>query len=149
MDVDGVLTDGAIVWTSAGEEIKSFHVRDGFGIVLAKQAGIIPAILSGRDSKVTARRAQELGITIVSQGAGDKAAGMREILKETGVSQAQILMIGDDLPDLAAFGEAGLCACPADAVDAVRAQAHWVTALGGGRGALRECVDFILAARGQ
>lgn len=148
-DVDGVMTDGSILVLSDGSEAKSFHVRDGLGIVLAHSAGLSTGILSGRASEAVAHRAAELKMSVVRQGVKDKGAALKEICAEQGLEPREIAFIGDDVNDLPLFGEVGLCAAPKDAVFEVRAQAFMVTDAEGGRGCLREFIEAILRARGD
>lgn len=146
-DVDGVWTDGSITY---GEhtEIKTFHVRDGLGAKLAQRAGITIALLTSRRSAAVERRAKELGILEVHQGASDKLIEAERIAQRLGVDFAQILYAGDDLPDLAPMMRAGISAAPADAAPEVRAAATWKLETNGGRGAFRELVERLLRERG-
>ena len=146
-DVDGVMTDGTILLLPDGGETKAFHVRDGFGVVLALRAGLRVGILSGRSSDTVTRRAAELGIEIVRQGVQDKAAALREIVAAEGIAPSQVAYIGDDVNDLEVMHEVGLSAAPADATFEVRAQAFMVTDARGGHGCLREFLEAILRAR--
>ncbi len=148
-DVDGVMTDGTLLFLPGGGEAKAFHVRDGLGVVLARRAGLRVGILSGRASDAVTRRAAELGIDIVRQGVSDKAAGLREIVAAAGIAPREIAYIGDDVNDLAVMAEVGLSAAPADAPLEVRAQAFMVTDARGGGGCLREFIEAILRARGE
>lgn len=147
-DVDGVWTDGRIVY---GErtEIKSFHVKDGLGAKLAQRAGIPVALLTSRRSAALERRAKELKITELHQGAENKLVEAERIARTLGVGFDQILYAGDDLPDLAPMMRAGISAAPADAVPEVRAAATWKLETPGGRGAFRELVERLLRERGQ
>jgi len=147
LDVDGVLTDGRLYFTTGGEELKAFHVRDGAGIVAVQRAGVTVAIISGRDSAAVTRRAGELGIRHVYQGAGDKGATFDQLLAELGVAAAETACVGDDTPDAPMLGRAGLAIAVADAHPALLASAHWVTKSKGGRGAVREVCDLLLSAR--
>ncbi len=146
-DVDGVFTDGRLYYTGNGEEIKVFHVRDGVGIKALQRAGIEVAIISGRASDAVALRMAELGVPRVFQGDHDKLPLFNALLAELGIDAADTAFVGDDLPDLPVLGRAGLAACPADAHDDVRVACHWVGATKGGRGAVREFCDFLLANR--
>jgi len=148
-DVDGVLTDGTILFLPDGRELKPFHIRDGLGIVLAQRAGLRVGIVSGRSSEVVVRRAAELGMTIVLQGVRDKRAALRGLLEREGLAPSQVAYIGDDLNDLAAMREVGLSAAPADAAHEVREQAFMLTDASGGHGCLREFLEAILRARGD
>ncbi len=148
-DVGGVMTDGTVLLLPDGSEAKAFHVRDGMATVLAHRAGLRTGVLSGRSSPVVARRAAELGMTVVRQGMGDKGRALREILQEEQLRPEQVAYIGDDLSDLPVFAEVGLSAAPADAPLEVRLAALMVTDARGGHGCLREVVEAILRARGQ
>ncbi len=148
LDVDGVLTDGSITYTADGVELKSFHVRDGSGLVFWRRLGKDVALITGRTSRAVEVRAQELGIARVRQGAGDKLAAFRALLSETGVAPERVAAVGDDLPDLPVLAACGMSFAVADACPEVRAAAHWVTAAPGGRGAVREVVERILDAQG-
>lgn len=147
LDVDGVLTDGLLHMGPEGELFKSFHVRDGLAVKLARAAGIKVAILSARTSEVVRRRAGELGVDEVVQGREDKGVALAELLARHGAKPAAAGYIGDDLQDLPALGLAGLSAAPADAAPQVRAAVDYVTEAVGGRGCVRELVERILTAR--
>jgi 3-deoxy-D-manno-octulosonate 8-phosphate phosphatase (KDO 8-P phosphatase) len=149
MDVDGVMTDGTVLFLPGGGQARAFHVRDGLGVVLAHRAGLRVGILSGRASGDVEHRARELGITLVRQGVADKPAALRAILEEQGVSAHEVAYIGDDVNDLSVMRAVGLAAAPADAPFEVRAQAEMVMEAAGGRGCLREFVEAILRARGD
>ena len=148
-DVDGVMTDGTILFLPGGGEAKAFHVRDGLGVVLARRAGLRVGILSGRASEVVTRRAAELGIDLVHQGIADKAAALASILAAEKIAAHEVAYIGDDVNDLAVMNAVGLSAAPADAPLEVRAQAFMITDAGGGGGCLREFLEAILRARGE
>ncbi len=148
-DVDGVLTDGTVLILPDGREAKSFHSRDGLGMVLAQRAGLKVGLLSGRSSESVAVRAAELRLDVVRQGVSDKRAAFEEILREHGLRAQEVAYMGDDVNDLAVLTEAGLSAAPADAPFEVRAQAFMVTDARGGQGCLREFLEAILRARGQ
>jgi len=147
LDVDGVLTDGRLYLSAAGEELKVFHVRDGSGLVAVQRAGITVAIISGRDSAAVTSRAAELGIRHVRQGVADKGAALDQLLEELGVSAAETACVGDDTPDVPMLRRAGLAIGVADAHPALLAAAHWVTHSNGGQGAVREACDLLLSAR--
>jgi 3-deoxy-D-manno-octulosonate 8-phosphate phosphatase (KDO 8-P phosphatase) len=147
LDVDGVLTDGRLYLSSAGEELKVFHVRDGSGLVAVQRAGITVAIVSGRDCAAVSRRAAELGIRHVRQGVVDKGAELDRLLSELGVEPVETACVGDDTPDLPMLRRVGLAVGVADAHPALRAAAHWITRSPGGRGAVREVCDLLLSAR--
>ena len=148
-DVDGVLTDGTILVLPDGGEAKSFHIRDGLGMVLARRAGLKVGLLSGRTSASVATRAAELRLDVVRQGASDKRAVFEEILREQGLRASEVAYMGDDVNDLSVLSEVGLSAAPKDAPFEVRAQAFMVTEARGGEGCLREFLEAILKARGQ
>jgi 3-deoxy-D-manno-octulosonate 8-phosphate phosphatase (KDO 8-P phosphatase) len=147
LDVDGVLTDGRLHYSAGGELYKSFHVRDGLAVKLARRAGLKVAILSARDTEIVSARAREIGIDEIVQGREDKGAAFAELLARRGVAAARAAYCGDDLPDLPALAAAGLSVAPADAVAEVLAAVDFVTAARGGRGAVRELVERLLAAR--
>lgn len=149
LDVDGVLSDGSIVYDSDGRESKRFHIHDGLGIKLLQQYNIQVGIITGRVSPMVERRARELGIELLIQGREDKAAAMHEAIQQLSVTPDAVAYMGDDLPDLAAILQAGLGIAPANAVSIVRQHANLVTAATGGHGAVREAAEFILAAQGQ
>ena len=120
LDVDGVLTDGRITYNSDQQELKSFHIHDGLGIKLLQGNDIQVGIITGRNSLMVERRAQELGISLLIQGREDKWAAMQAVQEQLGLSSQQIAYMGDDLPDLAAIRHAGLGIAPANAVAIVR-----------------------------
>ncbi len=147
-DVDGVLTDGGITYTSSGEEFKTFHVRDGHALKLAARAGLDAALITGRRSSMVQRRGEELGIAHIFQGAKEKLSSLREILERTGLEAAQIAYMGDDVVDLPVMLAVGLSCCPSDAAQEVRLRADLVTEAAGGRGAARELIFFVLRTQG-
>jgi 3-deoxy-D-manno-octulosonate 8-phosphate phosphatase (KDO 8-P phosphatase) len=149
LDVDGVLTDGRLFLSAAGEELKVFHVRDGSGLVAIQRAGITVAIISGRDSPAVTRRATELGIRHVHQGVADKGALLDRLLAELGIAAEETACVGDDTPDAPMLRRAGLAIGVADAHPALLAAAHWVTKSNGGQGAVREVCDLLLSAHGS
>ena len=149
LDVDGVLTDGSVIMHSDGSESKEFHIRDGAAIVWVMQAGIPVGLLSARTSMATAQRAAQLGIRIVSQGVGSKAAEFARIVAEQGLDEGEVAYMGDDLLDLGVLARAGLAAAPSDGAPEVRAAAHWTSTAGGGRGAVREFIEVILRAQAR
>ena len=148
-DVDGVMTDGSLLLLADGSEAKAFNVRDGLGLVLAQRAGLRTGLLSGRSSEAVTRRAAELKLDVVVQGAADKAAALRRILTEQGLEASEVAYIGDDVSDLPVLTQVGLSAAPADAPLEVKAQTFMVTDAAGGRGCLREFIEAILRARGD
>ena len=148
LDVDGVLTDGSIIYTDAGEEIKRFHVRDGNGIRMVLQAGIEVALITGRRSEAVAHRAKNLNIAQVFQGVRDKLEILRSLQTELGVTPAETAVVGDDLVDLAIMLSAGLAVAVADAPREVQERSHLVTSIPGGHGAVREVCEILLKAKG-
>jgi 3-deoxy-D-manno-octulosonate 8-phosphate phosphatase (KDO 8-P phosphatase) len=147
-DVDGVLTDGSIIVHGDGTESKQFNIRDGAGLVWAQRAGLLVGLLSARLADATSVRANQLGISIVVQGAANKLIGYEQILVDHGLTDDQVGYMGDDLQDLPVLRRAGFSAAPADAAPEVRAAVQWVSASGGGRGAARECIEHVLRAQG-
>lgn len=148
LDVDGVMTDGRIIFDSNGVESKFFNVKDGHGIKMAQRAGIEVAILSGRESVVVANRARELGIGLVYQKALNKLAPYLEILAQTGLNDAQAAFIGDDIIDVPVMRRVGFAAAPADAVEDILPYVHFVARNRGGWGAVREVCDLLLKSQG-
>ncbi len=146
-DVDGVLTDGGIMYNNQGIELKKFHIRDGLGIKLWQRAGHKFGVLTARTSHIVKVRAAELGIDIVRQGFETKLPAALEILKELRLSPEQVCYIGDDLTDLPVIRHVGLGVAVADAVTEVRAAAGHITTLSGGQGAVRELVEMILKSQ--
>ena len=149
LDVDGVLTDGRIIYDNQGNELKAFDVKDGHGLKLLQRAGIKVGIITGRSSAVVAHRAKELGIEILYQGALNKLGPYQEILAEQGLSDEQVAYVGDDVVDLPILRRVGFSATVADAVPEVPPRVDYVTTRPGGRGAVREICDLILRANGS
>ena len=149
LDVDGVLTDGRLYFDAKGEALKVFHVRDGHGIKMAQRAGLEVALLSGRRSDAAYHRAKELGINRFYEGLRDKVPILEELLAALNLTPREVAMVGDDLVDLPVMTRVGLAVAVADAVPEVRAAAHWVTSLAGGRGAVRQVTDLLLQAQGK
>jgi 3-deoxy-D-manno-octulosonate 8-phosphate phosphatase (KDO 8-P phosphatase) len=148
LDVDGVLTDGRLWFGPDGETHKVFDVRDGHGIKSLLAAGVGVAVISGRRSGAVTSRMRELGVSDVAQGVSDKARALAELLKRNAVDARRVACLVDDTPDLALMAAVGLPAAVADAHPEVLAAAKHVTRAPGGRGAVREFCDFLLAARG-
>jgi len=148
LDVDGVMTDGRIIFDSNGIESKFFNVKDGHGIKLLQRAGVEVGIVSGRKSQVVTNRAAELGIERVFQGALDKLVIYRAILKDTGFDDFQVAFMGDDVIDIPVMRLVGFAAAPADAVEEVFSYTHFVARNRGGWGAVRELCDLILKGKG-
>jgi 3-deoxy-D-manno-octulosonate 8-phosphate phosphatase (KDO 8-P phosphatase) len=143
-DVDGVLTDGGIILDSNGIETKRFDVKDGHGLKLLQRAGIEVALLTGRESRVVSYRAEELQIAEVIQGAKNKADAYESLKIRTGYQDEEIAYVGDDVVDIPVLRQVGLALAVQDAVDEVRAIAHYVSSLPGGKGAVREIIQLIL-----
>lgn len=144
MDVDGVLTDGRIIYTNTGDEVKSFDVKDGFGIRLAHRAGIKTAILTGRSSQLVLKRAEELEIEEVYQNAFVKAEVYKKILANSGLQHEEIAYIGDDIVDLPVMKQVGLSVAVPEAMEEVKQQADYITNKSAGKGAVREIIEIIL-----
>ena len=148
-DVDGVLTDGGLLFTESGETIKRFCTLDGHGLKMLQKAGITPAVITGRDSAPLRARLQALGITHVRYGTEDKATAAQEILNELGLDWSQAAHMGDDWPDLAVMTRAAFACAPSNAHIEVKTVAHYVTHREGGHGAAREFCDLLLVASGR
>lgn len=144
LDVDGVLTSGDIVYTADGQEIKSFYVRDGSGIKVWQKAGKRVGVLSGRNSAVTRIRTKELGIDAVEQGSMEKGPGFHRLLQQWNVEVSSVAYVGDDIVDVPIMRQVGLAIVPADGCLEARHAAHLVTRQPGGRGAVREAIEWIL-----
>jgi 3-deoxy-D-manno-octulosonate 8-phosphate phosphatase (KDO 8-P phosphatase) len=148
-DVDGVLTDGQLFISEAGETVKAFHALDGHGLKLLLAAGIEPLVVTGRDSKAVRRRVQDLGLRHAVYGAQDKLQAAQTLLDALGLQWSEVAVMGDDWPDLPLFKRAALCCAPPNAHVEVRAVAHHVTSSAGGFGAAREFCDLLLMAAGR
>ena len=144
MDVDGVLTDGGVIISADGSESKRFNVLDGHGIRMWHRAGLKTAIMSGRTTEATQYRAEQLEITYIYQGCTQKVPAFEKLLEESGLSAERVAYIGDDVLDLPVMKRAGFAVAVSNAVDEVKQQAHYVTKLGGGCGAVREVIEYIL-----
>lgn len=149
LDVDGVMTDGRIIFDSNGIESKFFNVKDGHGIKMIQRAGIQVGIISGRESQVVTNRAAELGISIVYQKALDKLSPYLDVLDKTGFDDSQIGFVGDDVIDIPVLRRVGFAAAPADAVPDVFPHVHFTTRNRGGWGAVREVCDLLLRGQGK
>lgn len=149
LDVDGVLTDGTLVYSAHGEEVKHFNVRDGLGIRLLLKAGIQIGVITGRETEAVAVRCRELGMKdeLVFQRSRDKGADLDEMQALLELGDHQVCVMGDDLTDLPILGRAGFSACPADAAAEVVAACHYVCRQPGGRGAVRELAELVLKAQ--
>ena len=148
LDVDGVLTDGSIVYDNRGMETKAFNAKDGLGMGLLMDAGIDIGLITGRSSGALKHRCRNLGITRLMDGVKDKAAALERVTSDTGLTGDQIAFVGDDLPDMTVMTRVGLRVAVSDAHPEVRAIAHLVTRHPGGRGAVREVCEAILEAKG-
>ncbi len=148
-DVDGVLTDGSLFISEAGETLKQFHALDGHGLKLLAQAGITPVIITGRDSPAVRRRLQDLGIQHAFFGVHDKLLAAQTVMAQLQLDWPQLAAMGDDWPDLPLMMRVAFACAPRNAHAEVRAVAHHITSLLGGQGAARECCDLLLQASGQ
>ena len=148
-DVDGVLTDGGLYFSEAGETLKRFNTLDGHGLKLLQKAGITPAVITGRDSQPLRVRLQALGIVHAVFGTEDKRPAAEKILAELGLNWTQAAAMGDDWPDLPVMRRSALACAPANAQTEVLAGAHYVTQRSGGHGAAREFCDLLLVASGR
>ncbi len=149
LDVDGVLTDGKIYFSNTGDEFKAFNTLDGHGIKMAMGAGIEVGIITGRKSEIVAKRAADLGISILIQGREDKAKALDEILAEKPTPLNAICYVGDDFPDLEVMRQVGLSFSVANGHEDVKSEADAITAKAGGSGAVREITDYLLRAQGK
>ena len=149
LDVDGVLTDGAITYDNHGVEQKRFHVRDGSGLKIWRFVGKEAAVITGRTSKIVEVRSAELGLSPVIQGAAEKLPAYRRFLAEIGTRPERVCAMGDDVPDLGVLANCGLAVAVADACPEVRSAVHYVTRAAGGNGAVREVIELILQAQGR
>ncbi len=149
LDVDGVLTDGTIIYTHGGGESKGFNTQDGFGLRILQDAGVEVGLITARTSEAVNRRAADLRLKYVYQGTGGKLQVYDEILRKSGLLPQQTAYMGDDWLDLPLLARVGLALAPANCVEEVRQRAHYVTSRKGGRGAVREACDLILEAKGQ
>ena len=148
-DVDGVMTDGAVLIHGDGTESKRFHIRDGIAMVWAQRSGLTVGLLSARHSPSTLQRAAQLGITLVHQGVASKLETYDLIADSLMLDDAHIAYMGDDILDLPVLARVGLAAAPADAAEDVRRRVHWVSAARGGDGAARSVIELILRAQGK
>ncbi len=147
MDVDGVLTDGTFTWSESGGESKQFSFEDVMGLSRARKAGLALGLISGEDSALVDRFAEKIGISNVAKGCKDKGAALRRFAETTGIALSRTVFIGDDINDLPALAIAGVSVAPANAQPPVKAAVTLVLDRGGGRGAVRQLVEMILAAR--
>lgn len=148
-DVDGVMTDGRIIYGDHGDELKHFDVQDGFGMAMLSRAGIRTAMITAKKSRINQRRAKELHVEKLYQNAKDKLKVYERALKKFKVSHEEVCYVGDDLIDLPVLSRVGFAVAVANAVEEVKQKAHYVTERSGGRGAVREVVDLILKTQGK
>jgi 3-deoxy-D-manno-octulosonate 8-phosphate phosphatase (KDO 8-P phosphatase) len=149
LDCDGVLTDGRIILLPEGDEIKSFDVRDGHAIVMARRAGLTIAVISGRKSSVVRARCNELGVAHLYEMAWVKTEPYEKVLADENVIDSEVCYVGDDVVDIPLLHRAGLAVAVSDAVDEAKAHSHYVTKRAGGRGAVREVLELIMKAQGS
>ena len=149
MDVDGVLTDGKLYFTTDGQEFKMFDVQDGHGIAMAQRVGLTIGFISGRPSKATTRRAADLGVKIVLQKPTNKMEMVETVKRQHGFANDEIAFMGDELVDLPVLRRVGLAVAVPNAMDEVKRAAHYVTRRRGGNGAVREVIEMILKAQGS
>lgn len=148
LDVDGVLTDGNLLYTSDGEESKIFNTQDGFGLRILQDAGVDVGVITARKSAMVTRRGEELRMRYLYQGAPNKLIAFQEIVKSSGLKPFEIAYMGDDWLDLVLLNRVGLAISPANGVDEVKDVAHFITEKPGGEGAVREVCNLILHAKG-
>ena len=149
LDVDGVLTDGGLLYSESGETLKRFNTLDGHGLKMLQRAGITPAVVTGRDSEPLRARLQALGITQARYGIDDKLPAAQSILDSLGLEWNQACAMGDDWPDWPMMHQAALSCAPANAHAEIRSRAHWLSQVQGGHGAVREVCDLLLVANGH
>ena len=147
-DVDGVLTDGALVFSGSGEELKVFNVLDGHGMKLLQESGVTLAVITSRASRAVEERMRNLGIDLLFQGAQEKLPAFNQLIESRGIAAEAASFIGDDLQDVPLLKRCGLAATVPDAPAPVRRHAHYVTRARGGRGAVRELCELIMHAQG-
>lgn len=147
LDVDGVLSDGKIYFDENGKESKAFNTLDGHGIKMLQRSGVKVGIITGRNSYIVEKRAQDLGIEWLKQGREDKFDALSELLQDTNIELENIAYMGDDYPDLSVMCRVGLALCPANAHTEVAARSHWQSSTKGGEGAVREACDLIMQAQ--
>lgn len=148
LDVDGVLTDGSLLYTNSGEEAKSFNTQDGFGLRLLQELDIATGVITARRSEIVARRCTELKMSHVYQGARNKNEAFKAILSQTGFKPFQVAYMGDDWLDLVLLQQVGLALAPANCAPELMDIAHYITSRPGGKGAVRDACDLIIEAQG-
>lgn len=149
LDVDGVLTDGSLIYSENGVESKVFNTQDGLGIRLVQKGGVDVGIITARKSPMVQKRGEELDMKYICQGAKNKLDAFKDIVKRAGVKPYQVCYMGDDLIDLGLLTRVGLAACPANAVAEVKEACHFITDRTGGSGAVRQTCELILRAKGR
>jgi 3-deoxy-D-manno-octulosonate 8-phosphate phosphatase (KDO 8-P phosphatase) len=150
LDVDGVLTDGTLVYSATGEALKTFNVRDGLAVKLLRRSGVEVGIITAKSSEAVSARCRDLELRdeLVMRGSRDKGADLARMLEHLGLDDRELAAMGDDLPDLPMLGRAGFAFCPADAAPEVAAVCDYVCGCDGGRGAVREAAEIVLKAKG-
>lgn len=148
-DVDGVLTSGEIFYTDNGVEVKAFNCKDGQGMNMLVHSGFLTAIITARTSAIIERRAKDLNVTDVYQGAKNKLVSIGELLEKYDLTYDQIAYVGDDFPDICILDKVGLACCPSDAVDEVKNVCHYISDKKGGHGAVRDVCDILLKSSGK
>ena len=148
LDVDGVLTKGDITYTSSGEELKTFHAKDGMGLAIAHSMGLKTAIITGRTSPIVERRAKELNISHIQMGSHNKSVGLQVVLDTLQLEAHEVAYMGDDLNDLGVMSRVGLAMTPQAGVAEIKDIAHYICQANGGEGAVREAVEYILKREG-
>lgn len=149
LDVDGTLTNGSVYYSDNGQEMKQFNVKDGLGIVQAQKMGICFVVLTGRKSAIVERRMQELGVKYIFQGVANKKEFLGEFFQKNEIDTLQVGYIGDDLNDLSAMQLCAFKACPKDACEEIREIADYVAAADGGKGAVRDILEYLLKMQGR
>lgn len=148
LDVDGTLTDGKIYYTSSGEEIKAFDIKDGLGIKeIATANGIQCAVITGRKSPMVERRCADLNIGHFYQGVSDKTECLKSVLDKEGISFEETAYMGDDLNDLKAMGQCKIVGCPSDAAEQIKERADFVSTKKGGDGAVRDFIEYLITLK--
>ena len=148
LDVDGVLTDGRIIFAEYGDELKHFDVQDGAGLVFWKRVGLKSVVITARKSKLVKRRAKELRVDYLAQGQRLKFPAFQKVLRKFRVTPEQVCAIGDDLMELPILRRVGLAVAVPGAVEEVKQASHYITRRSGGRGAVREVIDLVLKSKG-
>lgn len=148
-DIDGVFTDGRFYLSNDGIESKAFHTHDGFGVRQLIGAGVEVAVISGRESAAVEKRMNELGVRYVLQGSADKVAAFEALVEKLGISEAEAVYVGDDLPDLPLLRRVGFSVAVSNARDEVKVACDYTTDKAGGFGAVREVCDLVLNARNK